>query len=76
MLRDHEGRIDMTRQQRAQELNELVKSEEGLTEIQEIYKRECERLGDEDTLPPHSLMIDAILQAEFPSHPPGFLAKT
>jgi len=66
----------MTRQQRAQELNELVKREDGLTEIKDIYKRECERLEEDDTVPPDSLMIDAILNTEFPPRPPGYLART
>ena len=65
----------MTRQERARELNELIRSEDGLGEIVEIYSRECEHLEADDTLPPDSLMIDAILNAEFPARPRGFLAR-
>lgn len=65
----------MTRQERAIELNDLIRRDDGLGEILEIYSRECEHLEADDTFPPHSLMIDAILNAEFPARPPKFLAR-
>ena len=64
----------MTRQERAQELNGLVKTEDGLMEILETYQRKC--VPQNDPNPTHALMIDAILDAEFPPRPPGFLSKS
>lgn len=65
----------MSRQDRAAELNELVKTEDGLSEIQAIYRSECPQ-SEGDGLPPTpALMIDAILNAEFPTRAPGHLAK-
>jgi len=63
-----------TRQERAQELNELVKTEDGLTEILQTYQREC--VPQTDRNPTHALMIDAILDAEVPARPPGFLSRS
>jgi len=66
----------MTRQQRARELIGLIRSEDGLGEIVDIYCRECEPLEADDTLPPDSQMIAAILNAEFPPRSAAFLART
>lgn len=66
------------RQERAEQLNQLVKIEEGMDEIVATFERECEPPASEydKTSLTHALMIDAILEAEFPSRPPGHLAQS
>jgi hypothetical protein len=66
----------MSRQERAEQLNEMVQTEQGLNEIVATYERLCgdaEAHGEDPGLT-HALMIDAILMAEYPPEPPGFLA--
>ena len=64
----------MNRQERAQQLNELVKSEQGLSQIAEIYRRECHPRDGDGSNPPPALMVDGILNCEFPPQSPGYLA--
>ncbi|MDX1947167.1 MAG: hypothetical protein SFU86_17335 [Pirellulaceae bacterium] len=64
----------MTRNERAQQLNEMVTTEDGLNQIAEIFQRECGDTGVHPLGLKYDLMIDQILEAEFPSQPPGHLA--
>jgi hypothetical protein len=74
---DQAGQVSaMTRQERAEQLNELVKTEKGLSEIVRTYHHECDPPDPGDRDPPHAIMIDSILNAEFPPQSPGFLAKS
>ena len=67
----------MTRQQRAKQLNDMVKTEEGANEIVATFERLCGSAApdSEQAGLTHALMIDGILDAEFPPEPPGFLAE-
>ena len=65
----------MTRQERAAELNELVKTEDGLNEIVELYRQECHDHSEAPDVT-YALMIDQILEAEFPTQPPAHLAES
>lgn len=65
----------MTRQERAAELNALITTEAGLNEIVEIYRQECDDAAQSPDVT-YGLMIDQILEAEFPSQPPAHLAES
>jgi hypothetical protein len=65
----------MNRQERALELNEWAKTEPGINRIQDIYRQKCPK-ADRGGLPTAALMIDGILNVEYPPQPPGFLAKS
>jgi hypothetical protein len=65
----------MTRQERTKELNRLITTEEGLTQLDDIYRRKCPEMAGEADDVTTALKIDQILEAEFPSPLPGSMAE-
>jgi hypothetical protein len=61
----------MTRQQREEELNRLLKSEDGMNEIVRLYRSECPDGAPGEPDPPHGMMVRLILDREFPTVLPG-----
>lgn len=59
----------MTRRQRVAQLNELLKSEAGLAELKQIYRDVCQPTEIDPAAPAltDAMLIDAILEAEFPT---------
>ena len=61
----------MTRNQREEELNQLLKSEQGMNEIVKLYHGECPDSAPGEPDPPHGMMVRLILDREFPPALPG-----
>jgi hypothetical protein len=64
----------MTRNERAGELTKLLETESGLDELAETYRQVChhEEMATPDLTP--AMMIDQILEAEYPTTPVGGLS--
>ncbi len=56
----------MSRTEREQELNELLKTEEGAKKVAQIFRSECPKTGPDELGTPVSLMVAQILDQEFP----------
>jgi hypothetical protein len=59
----------MTRNERAAELTQLVQTEQGLEELAQEYRQVChhEEMATPDLTP--AMMIDQILEKEYPTTP-------
>ena len=59
----------MTRNERAAELTKLLETEAGLDELAEVYRQVChhQEMATPDLTP--AMMIDQILEAEYPTTP-------
>jgi len=58
--------VAMSRAERERELNELLKTEDGVIKVAQIFRAEWPTTGPDDLGTPDGLMVSQILDQEFP----------